>query len=114
MRRVQKERKNHYNHLHGFFQGEQTDMSPSAIDRIEFAHAILINNNSFASGKTIASLNIEAQGVHVVALRRDDEETESPAIETMLQNQDTLVVRGKPIKVEKLERYLQRGEVKKV
>jgi hypothetical protein len=32
----------------------------------------------------------------------------------MLQNQDTLVVRGKPIKVEKLERYLQRGEVKKV
>jgi CPA2 family monovalent cation:H+ antiporter-2 len=89
-------------------------MSPSAIDRIEFAHAILINNNSFASGKTIASLNIEAQGVYVVALRRDDEETESPAIETMLQNQDTLVVRGKPIKVEKLERYLQRGEVKKV
>ena len=50
----------------------------------------------------------------MVALRRDDEETESPDIETILQNQDTLVVRGKPRKVEKLERYLQRGEVNKV
>ena len=26
IRRVQKERKDHYSHLHGFFQGEQTDM----------------------------------------------------------------------------------------
>ena len=109
MRRVQKERKNHYNHLHGFFQGEQTDMSSEAIDRIEFAHAILINNNSFACGKTLASLTLESRLVHIVALHRDDMETESPDLNTLLKNQDTLVVRGNPRRVERVERYLQEG-----
>ena len=109
MRRVQKERKNHYNHLHGFFQGEQTDMSSEAIDRIEFAHAILINNNSFACGKTLASLTLESRRVHIVALHRDDMETESPDLNTLLKNQDTLVVRGNPRRVERVERYLQEG-----
>ncbi|WP_057830950.1 monovalent cation:proton antiporter family protein [Colwellia sp. TT2012] len=109
MRRVQKERKNHYNHLHGFFQGEQTDMSPDGIDRIEFAHAILINNNSFACGKSLATLALDQRRVHIVALHRGDVETESPALETVLQDQDTLVVRGKPRRVERVERYLQEG-----
>jgi len=109
MRRVQKERKNHYNHLHGFFQGEQTDMSPQAIDRIEFAHAILINNNSFARGKTLDELSLDKRRVHIVALHRDEVETESPELDTILKNQDTLVVRGKPRRVERVERYLQEG-----
>lgn len=109
MRRVQKERKNHYNHLHGFFQGENTDMGPEAIDRIEFAHAILINTDSFACGRQLNSLNLMQWQVHVVALRRDDIEIESPDAETILKEQDTLIVRGKPRRVEKVERYLQEG-----
>jgi len=109
MRRVQKERKNHYNHLHGFFQGENTDMGPEAIDRIEFAHAILINANSFACGRELGSLSLLERRVHIVALRRDETEIESPSIETILQEQDTLIVRGKPRWVENVERYLQEG-----
>jgi len=110
IRRVQKERKNHYNHLHGFFQGEHTDMSPAAIDRIEFAHAILINENSFSCGKTIASLELSSRRVHIIAMRRGDDETESPDENTILQSQDTLVVRGKPRRVERIERFLQDGK----
>jgi len=110
MRRVQKERKNHYNHLHGFFQGEQTDMSPAAIDRIEFAHAILINNDSYARGKSLEALDLMQRRVHIVALHRDGVETESPEVTTILKNQDTLVVRGKPRRVERIERYLQDGK----
>jgi len=109
MRRVQKERKNHYNHLHGFFQGENTDMGPEAIDRIEFAHAILINTDSFACGRELNSLNLMQKKVHIVALHRDDIEIESPDTATVLKEQDTLIVRGKPRRVEKVERYLQEG-----
>jgi len=109
MRRVQKERKNHYNHLHGFFQGEHTDMSPEAIDRIEFAHAILINDDSFGCGKSIESLNIKKRKVNIIALRRGDIECESPEEGTILQNQDTLIIRGKPKGVEGAERYIQEG-----
>ena len=109
MRRVQKERKNHYNHLHGFFQGEHTDMSPEAIDRIEFAHAILINTDSFSCGKSIESLNLGKRHIHVVALKRGDTETESPDENILLQAQDTLIVRGKPIHVERGEHFLHEG-----
>lgn len=109
MRRVQKERKNHYNHLHGFFQGEDTNMSAEAIERIEFAHAILINNDSFCCGKTLASLGLKQRRVHIVALHRDDIEIGSPTLDIILQDQDTLVVRGKPRIVERVERYLQKG-----
>jgi CPA2 family monovalent cation:H+ antiporter-2 len=110
MRRVQKERKNHYNHLHGFFQGEHTDMSPQAIDRIEFAHAILINDDSFGCGKSIDSLNLGKMKVNVIALRRGEIECESPEQNTLLQSQDTLIIRGKPRGVEKAEHYLQEGK----
>ncbi len=110
VRRVQKERKNHYNHLHGFFQGEHTDMSPDAIDRIEFAHAILLTDDSFANGHSIASLKLDERRVIVIALRRNDIESEEPSPETVLQPQDTLIVRGKPRRVERAERFVQEGQ----
>ena len=109
VRRVQKERKNHYNHLHGFFQGEHTDMSPEAIDRIEFAHAIILSEQSFANGYSIGSLKLDERRVVVVALRRDDIETEEPDSSTILKPQDTLIVRGKPRRVERAERFVQEG-----
>jgi CPA2 family monovalent cation:H+ antiporter-2 len=110
IRRVQKERKDHYSHLHGFFQGEHTDMSPEAMDRIEFANAIILTENSFAIGHSIASLNLSTKRVTVVALRRNDIETEQPDGTTILQAQDTLIVRGKPRRVERVERFVQEGD----
>jgi len=109
-RRVQKERKAHYNHLHGFYQGENTDLGPNAIDRIEFAHAVLLTENSFAIGQSISALNLAERRVNIVALRRNEKEIEEPDVDTILQSQDTLILRGKPRRVERAERFLQRGE----
>lgn len=109
VRRVQKERKNHYNHLHGFFQGEHTDMSPDAIDRIEFAHAIILADDSYAVGKTISALKLDERRVFVIALRRNNIESEEPDVDTVLLPQDTLIVRGKPRRVERAERFVQEG-----
>ncbi|REL32480.1 monovalent cation:proton antiporter family protein [Thalassotalea euphylliae] len=110
VRRVQRERKNHYNHLHGFFQGEQTDMSPEAVERIEFAHAILLTEDSFANGHSIGSLDLASRRVSVIALKRDGVEIDEPDNNTLLQAQDTLVLRGKPRRVERTERYLHEGD----
>jgi CPA2 family monovalent cation:H+ antiporter-2 len=109
LRRVQKERKNHYNHLHGFFQGEQTDMSSAAIDKIEFAHAILISTDSFACGQPIKALTLSDKRIHIVALRRDEVEIEKPDEDIILQVEDTIIVRGKPRRVERAERFIQEG-----
>jgi CPA2 family monovalent cation:H+ antiporter-2 len=109
MRRVQKERKNHYNQLHGFFQGEQTDMSSGSIDRIEFAHAILISEDSFACGQSIDALNLESKRVNFVGLRRDNVEMDDIGNSLVLKAQDTMIVRGKPRRIERVERFLQEG-----
>lgn len=110
MKRVQKERKSHYNHLHGFFQGEHTDMSPEGIDRIELAHATLLTNNCYAAGKTIDSLNLIKHKCHIISLKRDGIEYEEPDGNTVLKAQDTLVFRGSPRQIEKVESYLQHGK----
>ena len=110
IRRVQKERKNHYNHLHGFFQGEQTDMGAEAIDRIEFAHAILLTDGSYVIGHSIRSLDLSRRRVSVIALRRNNQEIEQPDEDTILMAQDTLILRGKPRRVEHIERYFHEGQ----
>jgi len=110
MKRVQKERKNHYNHLHGFYQGEHTDMSPDAMDRIEFAHAINLSEDSYAIGRSIRSLKLEARRIFIVALKRDEEEIEEPDENTILKPDDTLIVRGKPRRVERAERFVLEGD----
>ncbi len=110
IRRVQKERREHYSHLHGFYQGENTDLGPNAIDRIEFAHAVLLTENADAIGRTLGSLNLAKRHVSVIALRRDEQEIENPSDDVILQAQDTLVLRGKPHRVEQTERFLQKGD----
>jgi len=108
-RRVQKERKAHYNHLHGFYQGENTDLGPNSIDRIEFAHAVLLTENAFANGKAIIDLHLSERRVSIITIKRGDIEIEQPSENTVLQSQDTLILRGKPRRVERAEHYLQLG-----
>jgi len=109
VRTVQKERKNHYNHLHGFFQGEHTDLGPESIDRIEFAHAVLLTDEAAAIGKTIKSLDLESRRIHIIALKRNGIESEQPEENTVLQAQDTLILRGKPRRIERAERFIHEG-----
>ena len=111
-KRVQKERKNHYNHLHGFFEGEHTDMSPQAIDRIEFVHGILLTRHSYGVGHSIAELKHQNKRMIIVALKRNGIETEEPDGDTILEVQDTLIVRGKPRRMEQTERFIQEGNTK--
>ena len=109
LKRVQKERNSHYSHLHGFFQGEHTDMSPEAIERIEFAHAVHLTDDSYAVGHSISELKLGNSHMIIVALKRDDVEIEYPEDNTVLQDQDIIIVRGKPRRVELTERFLQKG-----
>lgn len=109
LKRVDTERKNHYNHLHGFFQGEHTDMSPEAIERIEFAHAIQLSEDSYAVGHSIAELKEGNSHMIIVALKRNGVETEEPDDNIVLLEQDTLIVRGKPRRVELTEKFIQEG-----
>ncbi|QOL24702.1 cation:proton antiporter [Thalassotalea sp. LPB0316] len=110
VRLMQKERKSHYNHMHGFFQGEQTDMSQNVIEQREFAHGITLTENSYAVGKSIGELNFGSKRIDILTLRQGEEEIDLPDESIVLQNQDTLVIRGKPRRVEWAEHFIHEGE----
>jgi CPA2 family monovalent cation:H+ antiporter-2 len=110
IKRVQRERKNHYNQLHGFYQGEDTNLSPEAIERIEFVHAVNLNENSFAVGKTIKELALEERRVEIASVHHENGINEdNPKDDLLLQETDTVILKGKPRRVERAESYLYEG-----
>ncbi|QDP01867.1 monovalent cation:proton antiporter family protein [Thalassotalea sp. PS06] len=110
VRQIRAERKNHYNRLHGFYPGVDTDMSAGAIERLEFVHATLLNDDAFATGKRIDTLKLSEKRVEILAIRRRGQEIPHPPGDEVLMAQDTLVLQGKPRRVERVERFLQKGE----
>lgn len=111
LRRVRKERKNRYGFLHGFFPGETTDLrSTSKRDRLEFLHAVSLSSNASSIGKRIEELQLEERRVVIQGLRRDGEEISEPDPSTLLKAHDILVIKGKPRRVERAERFLLEGD----
>ena len=108
-KRIQTERKNRYGKLHGFYRGEDIDMAPSRVDMLEFLHAVLLSDDAWAIGKTIADLRLEDRRVTLKGLRRDGVELPEPAEDMVLLPQDILVIKGKPRRVERVEQYLLGG-----
>ena len=110
LRRVQQERKNRYGILHGYFPGENSDLAPSSIERLEHLHAVALSDDAFAINKSLEELSLDKKRVDIMGLRREGKEISKPALDMILQSQDILVIRGKPRKVERVERYLLEGD----
>ncbi len=109
LRRVQAERRNRYGLLHGYFPGDSTPLSPDSSDHLEFLHAIAITEDAFAKGQSLGELNLSKRRVDVTGLRRNGKEISFPNLDTVLLAQDILIVRGKPRRVERAERFLLEG-----
>ncbi len=109
LKRVRKERKGHYGNMHGFFPGETTEVNYTKKDKLEFMHAVVMTEDAYAVGKSLADLDIPSMRVNVKGLRRDNEEVPSPDLTTVLKVGDVLVVSGKPRRIEGAERVLLEG-----
>lgn len=109
LKRVRTERKDHYRHLHGFFPGETTEMTSGKIEKLEFMHAVPLASDAYAVGKTIGEMNLASMKITVNGLRRDNTEISSPDESTLLEENDVLVISGRPRRVERAERLLLEG-----
>lgn len=107
--RIQTERKNRYGKLHGFYRGEDIDMRPERVDMLEFLHAVLLTDEAYATGKSIAELRLDERRVSLKGLRRNGVELSDPSLETVLLPQDILIIKGKPRRVERVEQFLLGG-----
>ncbi len=109
LKRVRQERKGRYDHLHGFYPGETTEISYGTEDKLEFIHAVSLPGHAACLGKAINALTLSRMRVSVKGLRRDGKEIKDPDGDTSLQAGDVLVIAGKPRRVERAERYLLEG-----
>jgi CPA2 family monovalent cation:H+ antiporter-2 len=109
LKRVRKERKGHYGHMHGFFPGETTEITYGTQDKLEFMHAVIMTGEAYGVGKTLQQLNVAGMRISVKGLRRDNKEIESPDPSMTLQRGDVVVISGKPRRVERAERFLLEG-----
>lgn len=107
--RLDKERRNHYGEMHGFFQGSETNMAPEMVDKLEFLRAVTLPEGAWANGKTVASLEWERHNVQLKAIRKNDEEYPNPDKNTELEAQDVILLVGKPRFVEAAEHWLLEG-----
>lgn len=109
LKRVRNERKKGYQHMHGFYPGETTEITYGTKDKLEFMHAVAISDGAFAVNKTISELDIERRRVKVTGLRRNNKEIEEPDVNTLILANDVLVISGKPRRVERIEHFLLYG-----
>jgi CPA2 family monovalent cation:H+ antiporter-2 len=109
LKRVRAERKGRYDHMHGFYPGETTEITYGTEDKLEFIHAIVLSEHASCIGKSLKQIDFERMRVNVKGLRRDGNEIKDPDSDAVLKAHDVLVIAGKPRRVERAERRLLEG-----
>jgi CPA2 family monovalent cation:H+ antiporter-2 len=79
------------------------------MNEVEIAHALTIQQKSYACGKSIASLKLKENKVDVVSIRRQDKEIIDPEDGMIIIEDDTLVIRGKVRKIKKADKFIRVG-----
>ena len=110
LKRVRAERQGRYDHMHGFYPGETTEINPATQDKLEFIHPIIISKQAAAAGKTLGELNLSRLRVRLSGLRRDQHEIEAPTSDEKVLAGDVLIIAGKPRRVERAERFILEGD----
>jgi len=103
LKRLEYERRNHYRYLHGFFSGSETDFT------LEHLHAVALPRGARVIGMTLADIPWDKLKVELRAVRRCGAEVESPALDWNIRSGDTLILLGKPRRIEKAEQFLLQG-----
>jgi CPA2 family monovalent cation:H+ antiporter-2 len=103
IKRLESERRNHYQYLHGFFSGTETDFT------LDLLHAVSLASGASAVGKTVADIPWQSLGVELRAVRRKGTEINPPPLEWVLRRNDILMLVGKTRSIEKAEEYLLQG-----
>jgi len=103
LKRLESERRNHYQFLHGFFSGTETDFT------LESLHAVALPRGADAIGKTVAEIMWETLRVELRAIRRSGAEVEHPEQDWIFRAGDILLIVGKPRRLEKAEAKLLHG-----
>ncbi|WP_076542887.1 monovalent cation:proton antiporter-2 (CPA2) family protein [Shewanella sp. UCD-KL21] len=103
IKRLESERRNHYQYLHGFFTGAETDFT------LELLHAVALDTGADAIGKKLTDIDWSQFHVEARAVRRKGEELSPPPDDWVFERRDIVMVVGKPRAIEAVEEHLLQG-----
>ncbi|MBU2977880.1 monovalent cation:proton antiporter family protein [Alteromonas sp. C1M14] len=109
LRRVREERQGRYDHLHGFYPGETTEISYGTEDKLEFIHGVELNHNAAYIGKRLCDIDFNRMRVKLKGVRRHEHTIVQPPKAFVLQAADVVIIAGKPRRVERAERRFLDG-----
>jgi CPA2 family monovalent cation:H+ antiporter-2 len=97
LRRVREIREQRYGLLKAFFHGATDEEEHAELDKAQpRLYSATIAASSPAIGKTLAELELDSLGVRVTAVRRRNIRGVDPAPDTVLQDEDVVVLLGTP------------------
>jgi len=96
VRRIREVREHRYSLMRGFFHGGTDEAEDPDEAREPRLHSVTLAPGTKASGRSLASLDLDNLGVRVTVIRRRDARIVAPAPETTLQEEDVIVLLGTP------------------
>jgi CPA2 family monovalent cation:H+ antiporter-2 len=109
VRQIGEVRRNRYQILRGFFEGE-SDRDDAVDHAGELRlHSVSLGPGSYAVGMALADLDLKSLDVSVAAMRRRDARVAKPAVDTVFQQDDVLVLLGRPEGLAAAEIRLSQG-----
>ncbi len=96
VRRIREVREHRYSLMRGFFHGGTDEAENPDEAREPRLHSVTLTPGAKAPGRSLESLALEKLGVRVTVIRRRDARIVSPGPETVLQEEDVIVLLGTP------------------
>jgi len=106
---VRSVREDQYKMLRGFFHGEGFEDSKQPEAYHERLHTVLLTDDAYAVGRSLAELGLDHMNVGVTAIRRSGIQGPQPAPTTRLLSGDGVVVFGSPEAIEQAEKRILEG-----
>ncbi|MBL8861069.1 MAG: cation:proton antiporter [Planctomycetes bacterium] len=104
LRVIDQQRTAHYRQLRQLFLGESPASEPVASEDADRLHAVQLSAGSPAAGRSLGELQLE--GVAITALVRGGRRQLQPPVDTVLAQEDTLVLFGSPDALRQAEHEL--------
>jgi monovalent cation:H+ antiporter-2, CPA2 family len=109
VRQIGEVRRDRYQLLRGFFEGESDRADDLDLAREPRLHSVVLEPGASAAGRTLGSLELSALEVSVAVLRRRDARFTHPDDATVLQAGDVVVLLGTPENLAAAEIRLLQG-----
>ena len=103
LREIRGIRKNRYHLLENFYPGEDDNPMEEHQVMKGIFHTVILSEDTFASGKTLGSLELERFDIQVEAIKRGSIRGNHPADETRLRIEDHLVLSGAPENMKRVD-----------